>query len=178
MLLSGVRRHAGQRYGEEALLEAITKQSRGIAKALHGVVDGAWYPVGWLGRLDEAIVEVSGKPDAVWQFARETSEIAFRRFAGGAVISPRLLRPREVLERSATLTNEVLSGIRSRVVDDGDRVQHRRVDADEPLPPLVWDHFRGAFQGVVEATGATDVRVVDVAGGGDQPFLELRVSWS
>lgn len=177
MLLNGVRRHAATRWGDDVLLAAVAVHSPGVAKALRGVVDGAWYPVGWLGWLDRAIVDTSGTSDAVREFARETSEVAFRRFAGGASIAPSLLRPREVLERSASLLVETFTGIHSRAVDDGEGVQHRRFDADEPLPALVWDHFRGGLLGVVEATGVGSVRLEDVIGGGDEPFLEVRVSW-
>jgi hypothetical protein len=177
MLLNGVRRQAATRWGDDALLAAVAAHSGGVAKALRGVVDGAWYPVGWLACLDRAIVDTSGMPDAVREFARETSEVAFRRFAGGASVAPSLLRPREVLERSANLLVETFAGVRSRVVDDAQNVQHRRFDSEEPLPSLVWDHFRGGFAGVVEATGVGSVRVEDVIGGGDEPYLELRVSW-
>lgn len=177
LMLGGVRKHAAERFGDEALLAAVSARSRGVAKALRGVVEGAWYPIGWLATLDQAMVDVSGAEDAVRRFARETSEIAFRRFAGGASVAPRLLRPREVLERSATLLTAAFTGVSSRIVADGERDQHRRFDTDEPLPTLVWDHFRGGLAGVVEATGASEVHVVDVAGGGEECFLELRVSW-
>ena len=70
-----------------------------------------------------------------------------------------------------------VSVIGSRIVADGERDQHRRFDTDEPVPPLVWDHFRGGLAGVVEATGASEVHVVDVVGAGEACFLELRVSW-
>ena len=177
LLLSGVRRQAAQRWGDEALLAAIACHSTGVAKALRGVVDGAWYPVGWLGWLDRGIVDVGGSPNAVRELARETSELAFRRFSGASSIAPSLLRPREVLDRSAALLTGTFAGVRSRTIEDAEGVQLRRFESDEPLPVLVWDHFRGGLAGVVEATAVGSVRVEDVVGGGDEPFLELRVSW-
>lgn len=177
-LLAGFFREASAAHGIEPVREALATRSQGVAKALAQVVAGGWYPVLWLALVDEAIIDVSGRPEAVRELARATSDLAFRRLARDASVSPRLLRPHEVLGRSVALLPSSFEGLSCRLVDRGEAHQHRRYDAATPIPAVVWDHFRGGLHGVVEATGADDVVVTDVHGGGDAPFLELRVSWT
>ncbi len=162
------------RWGEEMLESALEHCSNGVANALReALVPGAWFPILWLSRFQHAVVAATGNVEAIEDLSYDTSTGYISQFSG---LAAHVLSPSGVLRKVPSMLADSFHGPEVEIEVEGERatVHHTKCVG---FDPLLWGMLHAGIVGMLDGTGAHDVRYEILRGGGTSDECLLELQW-
>ena len=167
-----------KRFGAEALASVYALMPREAGDALRygTVVPTGWYPVAWLRELLAAVRRhAGGGRDLMRALGREGRVDDFKR--GVFRLVAFLSSPETLIAQSVAYFCRYDNGGELRVLESRARMARVKFSSCHGWDENVWEYTIGGVTGLLEASGASEVRVRVVEGGGDEPFLVVEARW-
>lgn len=162
--------------GQQHILEQVPEDlAEGLAYGR--IIAGGWYPIGWLSALHDAAQEVSGSGR---ELARKLGYMGSKSyFRGVHRVFISFMDPGFVIGKSPMVFRKYYDTGTAEVVERNSGNCLLRFSGCAGFDGNIWQGLIGACEAVLELSGAKNIRLRAVSGGGDADTdAEVSAYWT